>query len=208
MKADLQSRTSTTLLVLLRDPADPQAWQAFVERYTPKVLAWCRQWRLQPADACDVTQEVLYKLVQQLHRFHYDPARGSFRGWLKTLTRHAWADLRDRRRRAGWGSGDPGIQQLLDDQEDRHSLAEALEQEFQLELYEEARARVQRRVSPETWQAFQLLVDQGLAGADVAGRLGQKITTVYVAKHRVQAMLTEEIRRLDRAGLATPEDPS
>src|SRR5713101_4316312 len=55
MGTDHESQTGTTLRVLLRNPADPQAWKAFVERYTPKLLAWCRQWRLQTADAQDVT---------------------------------------------------------------------------------------------------------------------------------------------------------
>lgn len=130
MEENLESRTGTTLLVLLRDPADPQAWNAFVERYTPKVLAWCRQWGLQAADARDVTQEVLYKLAEGLRRCPYDPAKGRFRGWLKAVTRNAWADLRDARRRAGWGSGDSRIQWLLENQEDHRRLEDALEQEF------------------------------------------------------------------------------
>ena len=136
-----ESQTGSTLLVLLRAPDDPEAWKAFVARYAPRVLAWCRQWELQPADAQDVTQEVLYRLVGQLRRFPYDPAKGHFRGWLKGVARHAWSDLRDGRRRAGWGSGDPHVLRLLEAQEDRDGLLEALDQEFERELYEEALAR-------------------------------------------------------------------
>ena len=139
MGSDRESQTGTTLRVLLRDPADPQAWKAFVERYTPKVLAWCRQWHLQSADAEDVTQEVLYKLTRHLRGFPYDPAKGHFRGWLKTVARHVWSDLQEGRRRAGWGSGDPHIHRLLEDQEAPAGLAESLDDEFNLEVYEEAR---------------------------------------------------------------------
>jgi RNA polymerase sigma factor (sigma-70 family) len=121
---DTESQTGTTLRALLRDPADPHAWKEFVERYAPRVLAWCRQWNLQPADAQDVTQEVLYRLVRQLRRFPYDPAKGHFRGWLKGVARHAWSDLRDSRRGAVWGSGDEHIQRLLEAQEDRYGLLE------------------------------------------------------------------------------------
>jgi RNA polymerase sigma-70 factor (ECF subfamily) len=194
-----ESQTGTTLRALLRDPADPQAWKAFVERYAPRVLAWCRQWELQPADAQDVTQEVLYRLVGQLRRFPYDPAKGHFRGWLKGVARHAWSDLRDGRRRAGWGSGDSHVQRLLEEQEDRHGLLEALEQEFERELYEEAQAWVQLRVSRPTWQAFQLLVQEKWSGARVAAELRLTVAAVYVAKHRVQKMLAEEVRRLQGA---------
>ena len=195
-----ESQTGSTLLVLLRAPDDPEAWKAFVARYAPRVLAWCRQWELQPADAQDVTQEVLYRLVGQLRRFPYDPAKGHFRGWLKGVARHAWSDLRAGRRRAGWGSGDPHVLRLLEAQEDRDGLLEALDQEFERELYEEAQAWVQLRVTPPTWQAFRLLVQEGWSGARVAAELHLTVAAVYMAKHRVQKLLAEEVGRLQGAG--------
>jgi len=164
------------------------------------VAGWCRRWNLQSADIQEVTQEVVLKLARSIRTFPYDPAKGHFRGWLKTLTRNVWRDLQDTRRRAGWGSGDPHIQRLLEQQEDRHGLAEALDQGFQLELYEEAQARVQLRVSRATWQAFQLLVLEGCSGADVAAKLHMKVATVYTAKNRVQKMLQEEVRKLEQNG--------
>jgi RNA polymerase sigma-70 factor (ECF subfamily) len=200
MGKDAESQTSTTLRALLRDPSDPQAWQAFVRRYAPRVLAWCRQWDLQPADAEDLTQEVLYRLVGQLRRFTYDPTKGHFLGWLKGVARHAWSDLRDSRHRAGWGSGDSHVQHLLEAQPDQNGLQEALEQEFERELYEEAQARVQLRVSRPTWQAFQLLVQEKWSGARVAAELHLTVAAVYMAKQRVQKMLAEEVRRLQGPG--------
>ena len=170
------------------------------QRYTPKVLAWCRQWHLQTADAEDVAQEVLYRLARHLHRFPYDPAKGHFRGWLKTVARHAWIDLQASRRRAGWGSGDPHIHRLLEDQQAQDGLAEALDEEFTLEVYEEAKARVQVRVSRTTWQAFELLAIQGWSGAQVAGHLHIAVAAVYMAKKRVQGMLAEEINELKGSG--------
>jgi RNA polymerase sigma-70 factor (ECF subfamily) len=198
MGESAEARTGSTLLSLLRNPADAQAWDAFVDRYTPLVAGWCRQWKLQRADIDDVTQEVLLKLALYIRRFPYDPAKGHFRGWLKTLTRHVWCDLQDSRRRAGCGSGDPQIQRLLEEEEDRNGLAEALDQGFLMELYEEAQARVQLRVSRACWQVFQLLVLEGWSGADVAAKLHMKIATVYTAKRRVQKMLQEEVRKLEQ----------
>jgi RNA polymerase sigma-70 factor (ECF subfamily) len=196
MSASPESQTGSTLLVLLRDPDSPQAWKAFVRRYTPKLLAWCRRWHLQPADAQDVTQEVLYRLAGQLRCFAYDPVKGHFRSWLKTLARHAWSDLRDSRRRAGWGSGDPQVQRLLEEQENPDELAEELDREFLREVYEEAQARVQLRVGRTTWQAFRLLALEGKSGAEAAARLKMKVAAVYVAKSRVQRMLREEVHKL------------
>ena len=82
--------TSPTLLGRLgRVPADHDAWAEFAGRYGRKIYGWCRRWQLQPADAEDVTQQVLLKLAQKMGAFRYDPAQ-SFRAWLKTVTHHAW----------------------------------------------------------------------------------------------------------------------
>ena len=191
-----EPRTGSTLLTLVRNPADPQAWEAFVDRYTPLVAGWCRRWQLQSADVQDVTQEVLLKLARHIRKFPYDPAKGHFRGWLLTLTRNVWRDLRESRRRARWPSGDSHIQRLLEEQEDRNGLAEALDQGFLVELYQEAQARVQLRVSRDTWQAFRLLAIEGRPGAEVAAQLRVKVAAVYAARHRVQKMLAAEIQKL------------
>src|SRR5205814_3561668 len=98
--------TRATLLTLLRqDPSDQASWDEFVERYGRHIYRWCRQWKLQDADAEDVTQDILVKLTQKLPAFAYDPSR-SFRGWLKTVAHHAWRDFEDRRRHAQPAAGD------------------------------------------------------------------------------------------------------
>jgi RNA polymerase sigma-70 factor (ECF subfamily) len=196
MSGASDSQTGSTLLVLLRQPDSPEAWSAFVRRYTPKLLAWCRQWNLQPADAEDVTQEVLHRLARYPRGLPYDPAKGNFRSWLKTLAQHAWSDLRERRRKAGWGSGDPAVQRLLEAQEDESGFVDALEAGFALEVYGEAMARVQLRVSRSTWEAFRLLAVEGQSGAEVAARLKMTVGAVYMAKSRVQEMLRQEVQKL------------
>jgi RNA polymerase sigma-70 factor (ECF subfamily) len=69
-------------------PTDQAAWSEFNERYGRKIYGWCRHWHLQQADAEEVTQEVLLKLIQKLRTFRFDPAR-SFRAWPKTVAHHA-----------------------------------------------------------------------------------------------------------------------
>ena len=97
------SRTNVSLIMkVVRSPADQAAWSEFVDRYGPKVFAWCRGWGLQQADAEDVTQAVLVKLVRQMNRFSYDPSR-SFRGWLRRLARNAWQDWLAQRPTPGAG---------------------------------------------------------------------------------------------------------
>jgi RNA polymerase sigma factor (sigma-70 family) len=192
--------TSVTLLTRLRqDPFDQAGWDEFVELYVRHIYRWCRQWKLQDADAEDLTQDILLKLTQKLHAFAYDPSR-SFRGWLKTVAHHAWRDFNDRRRPAHLAAGDSQSQELILSVEAREGLARRLEEAFDLELLEAAKIRVRLRVAPHTWEAFRLMALEGLPVAEVAARVDLQVAMVYVAKSKVQKMLREEIGKLEIAG--------
>jgi RNA polymerase sigma-70 factor (ECF subfamily) len=191
-------QTRQSLLERLRlTPNDQSAWDEFVARYGPKIHGWCRGWNLQEADAQDVTQTVLVRLAAKLRTFVYDPS-GSFRAWLKTLTRHAWSDFVADRQRAGAGTGDSRVVQVLQTVAARDDLEARLEEVFDLELLEHASTRVRARVEPHTWEAFRLTALDGLSGADAAGRLGMPVASVFKAKSNVQKMLQDEIARLER----------
>jgi RNA polymerase sigma-70 factor (ECF subfamily) len=198
------SGTRVTLLGRLRrDPANQQAWAEFVEHYGPRIFSWCRKWRLQDADAEDVTQSVLLRLAEKLRDFTYDPSR-SFRAWLKTLTTHALSDYVRVRERPGKGSGDSDVGRMLQNLEAREDLIKHLEEEFDRELLEEASARVRLRVAPQTWEAFRLTALEGLSGAEAAIRIPMQVAQVFVAKRRVQKMLSEEVARLERVEEDSP----
>src|SRR5579864_8110879 len=190
------TRTGSLLLLLLSNPSDGDCWDAFVDRYAPKIYGWCRKLGLQEADAEDVTQEVLVQLVQKLRTFTYDPHKGTFRGWLKTLTHHAWCDYLDRQRRGG-GSVNSDLMAFLEGLEVREDLATALAEVFDLELLAEAQARVQLQVSPRDWRIFQGLAVEGQSGPVLARELGMTVSAVLMAKTRVQQKLRREVRRLE-----------
>jgi RNA polymerase sigma-70 factor (ECF subfamily) len=191
-------QTSPTLLGRLRqEPTDQAAWGEFVRRYGPVVYCWCRRWRLQEADAEEVTQAVLVRLTDKMRTFAYDPAR-SFRAYLKTLARYAWCDFLEAGRQPGAGSGGSGMLKLLETVEAGADLAQRLNEQFDQELLATAQAKVSQRVEPHTWEAFRLTALEGLAGAEAAARLGMKVATVYKAKSKVQKMLREEIARLEK----------
>lgn len=189
--------TRATLLARLRhEPANQAGWDEFVEVYGRHIFRWCRQWKLQDADAEDVTQEILTQLTRKLREFSYDPSR-SFRGWLKTVAHHAWRDFVDGRRPAHAAAGDSRAWELLQTIEAREDLLRKLEEAFDHELLEAAKVRVRLRVAPHTWEAFRLVALEGLPAADVAGKVGMQVAMVYVAKSKVQKMLQEEIRKLE-----------
>ena len=187
--------TSITLLERLgREETDQQAWAEFVHRYGRQIYCWCGRWKLQQADAEDLTQNVLLRLHARLRTFRYDPGQ-SFRAYLKALTHYAWCDLLQGNRRPGAGSGDTAVLDRLQSVEARDDLMRRLDEEFDQELLAEAAERVRRRVEPHTWEAFRLTALEGLSGAAAAEQLGMKVVTVFKAKSKVQKMLQEEVAR-------------
>jgi len=197
MDSSLSGRTSATLLARLRQGGTPDqgAWAEFVRRYGRLIYQWCRRWKLAEAEAEEVTQAVLVRLVEKLRSFDYDPAR-SFRAYLKTLTHYAWCDFLEGRRRPDAGSGDTDVTEALASVEARDDLADRLQREFDQEALELATERVRQRVEPQTWDAFRLTALEGQSGADAAARLGMKVASLFAAKSKVQKMLRDEVRQL------------
>ena len=197
MRLNLTDTTSETLLGRVSlSPSDTVAWARFVGVYGPRIHGWCRRWGLQEADSEDVTQDVLLRMSQKLGTFTYDRSR-SFRGWLRTLTQNALASfVADRKRRCA-GSGDDRVLGLLQSVPARDDLMERLKTQFDAEIVAEACTRARQRVEPQTWDAFQLMAQDGLTGDEAAARLGINVVTVFNAKSRVLKYIREEVKRLD-----------
>jgi len=194
------SRTQRTLLERLAQSGgqNQAAWSEFVARYGRKIYGWCLRWRLQVADAEDVTQIVLLKLARRMKDFTYDPGR-SFRAWLKTVTHHAWQDFVASRRTAPLATGRDLAEDCLDSITARDDLSRELEGLFDLELLETAMQRVRLRAAPHTWMAFSMTAMEGIPAPEVALRLDMKIARVYAARSVIQQRLQEECRLLEAA---------
>jgi RNA polymerase sigma-70 factor (ECF subfamily) len=191
MATQPQKDTPLTLLERVqRFPADLEAWDDFVRRYHPMIHGWCAKWGLQACDADDVAQNVLVQLLTAMRTFRYDPAR-SFHAWLKTVTQHALSQFSaGRRRQPGQIGPDIPIAELVDARAD---LEHRLENLFDRDLCAIAMRRVEKRVKPVTWDAFQLTALDGLTGKAAARRLQIPVAHVFVARNRVQKLLQAEI---------------
>lgn len=202
--------TSVTLLLRVKVLDDQEAWDRFVTTYAPRVFSWCRHHKLQESDAADVTQEVLTKLVRAMQTFVYDAKRGSFRGWLKTVTHNAVRDLVAECQRQGRGAGDTQAGRALAeicDEEATAELEQRITAQYEQELLKEAEARVKDRVQAKTWDAYHGTAIEQQSAQAVAERLKMPVSEVYVAKSRVIRMLREEVERLDASAESYSELP-
>jgi RNA polymerase sigma-70 factor (ECF subfamily) len=190
--------TSASLLVRIRDGRDHEAWRQFVELYAPLVYGFARKRGLQDADAADIMQDVLRSVAGAAGRLNYDPARGSFRGWLYTVARNKVFNFLDAgRHRLGRGSGDTGVREKLEAlPEPESGLAASWEEEYERTLADVAMRRVRAEVQPATWQAFWQTAVEGRSARDAGEAVGLSAGAVYVARSRVLARLKEEVQRL------------
>jgi RNA polymerase sigma-70 factor (ECF subfamily) len=190
--------TRASLLLRLRDPRDAEAWRQFVQVYASVVYGFARKRGLQDADAADLMQEVFRSVAGAAGRLDYDPKRGSFRGWLYTITRNKIYTFLDAQRRQVRGSGDSGAQMLLEGQAGREDgTGELWDQEYERSAFAWAAERVRGEFHEATWQAFWLTAVDGQSARDAGRQLGLSPGAVYVAKSRVIARLREEIRELE-----------
>jgi RNA polymerase sigma factor (sigma-70 family) len=190
--------TRASLLVRIRDGRDQEAWRQFVQLYAPVVYGFARKRGLQDADAADVMQDVLRSVAGAATRLNYDPARGSFRGWLYTVARNKIFNfLEAGRHKLGRGSGDSGARAQLEALAGPEwGLAESWDEEYERNLAALALERVRGEVQAATWQAFWQTAVEGRSAREAGATLDMTAGAVYVARSRVLARLKEEVQRL------------
>lgn len=185
--------TSPTLLQRLAtsDPVSGrEAWMQFVGLYTPLLLAWARDQRLQDADATDLVQEIFVRLATKLPAYRRVEGH-TFRSWLFTLVRNYYRDFRAARRNRAL-PGPDGLS-AVEGPEPPDVVAEMDEREYRLRLTRRAMDVIRHEFRDQTWRAFELSVVRGLPVAAVASALDVTADAVHSACRRVLARLREEL---------------
>lgn len=187
MPAD-HSPTRATLLELVRDSADAQAWARFESTYRNMLLRFCRHRGLQHTDAEDVVQAVFAKLVTGLKRFDYDPNKGRFRDYLFRCVRSCIADQNSCPTPASGGVGteESGSAVVAD---------EALfEREWAAHHYRMAIDAVRQGCDPQSVAVFEDLL-AGRSVRQVAQERSMSEQAVYKVQQRMRDRLRERIER-------------
>jgi RNA polymerase sigma factor (sigma-70 family) len=180
--------TRPSLLLRIRDAGDRSAWEQFVALYAPMIYRFVRRRGLQDADAADVTQEVLRVVAAKARCLEYDPAVGSFRAWLFTVTRHTLINVHKRQSRHPRGTGDMAMNHRLDAQPaPAPDEKEVWEQEYRNSRLNWAAERVRVQCTDTTWQSFWRTAVDGESPRAVAESLGMSVGAVHIAKSRVIA---------------------
>jgi RNA polymerase sigma-70 factor (ECF subfamily) len=198
MSADDSPLTRASLLVQLRDGANEEAWREFTNLYAPVIYGFARKRGLQDADAADLMQDVLRSISAAISRLDYDRGRGTFRGWLFTVTRNKIYNFLSARRIRPQGTGDSSTNRLLASHPETDDSPDVWETEYQRRLASLAMDHIKHEFQENTWRAFWLAAVEGVPVADVAQQVGMTAGAIYVAKSRVLARLKEEVEQMRR----------
>ena len=186
--------TRYSLLSRLRDWDDQDSWKEFFDSYWRLIYSVALKSGLTQDEAQDVVQETIISVARDIHKFKRDRSLGSFKGWLRNLTR--WR-IADHLRKRGRGTHtDLDIGTIADP---AASASETLwDNEWQSNLLNAALERIKHRVKEEHYQIFDLYVIRQWPVSKVAETLGVNVGQIYLAKHRVAALLKKEIRALEK----------
>jgi RNA polymerase sigma factor (sigma-70 family) len=196
--------TRASLLIRVRDLEDQQAWEEFVEIYTPLVYGYCRSRGLQEGDAADVAQETMRAVSRAIGRFEYDPRRGKFRNWLLTVVQNKMYDFLAQQQRQPQLAGETTLQLKIE--QNPTSVAETTwEADYYRRIFHWAAERIRHEFQESTWRAFWKVTIDECDGKAVAESLGLSVGAVYVAKSRVIARLKQEIQSIDPEQIIPPE---
>src|SRR5262245_58231428 len=142
-------------------------------------------------------QDVLRRVAMSAGKLDYDRRKGTFRGWLFTVTRNRVFDFLSQRRKQAVGAGGSDVQERLNEQPADNGADgdTAWDQEHQQGVMRWAMDRVRGEFQDNTWKAFWQTAVDGKSPKEVAGSLAMSAGAVYVAKSRVLARLKTEVQQ-------------
>jgi RNA polymerase sigma factor (sigma-70 family) len=195
--------TRRSLVDRLANWDDQRRWQDFFDTYWKLIYSAAQKSGLTDAEAQEVVQETVITVAKKIDKLRYDPARGSFKGWLLQITR--WRIVDQFRKRDGVQTQDE-----RSDDDRKTATIERLpdlnvvdldvlwEREWRENLFHAAIARVKKKIDPKQFQIFDCYVRKEWPAQKVAAQLRVSVGQVYLAGHRVSALIKKEVKTLER----------
>ncbi|MGB1128854.1 MAG: sigma-70 family RNA polymerase sigma factor [Haloferula sp.] len=196
-------KTRKSLIARLDNWEDQRTWDEFYQTYWRLIYAVGIKAGLRPEEAHDCVQETILSIAKQSKKKLYDPNQGSFKTWLMNMTRWRINDqFRKRKKDTAMAGGDWDNDRktaVIDRFEDpKGDLLERLwDVEWKKNVADAALAKVKAQVSPKQYQIFDYYVVRQWEAKKVQEHLNVSMAQVYLAKHRVGAVLKRELARLE-----------
>jgi RNA polymerase sigma factor (sigma-70 family) len=192
--------TRKSLLKRLKSVENSESWQEFFDTYWSLIYSMAIRSGLGDAEAQDVVQETIISVARSMPNFRYDPKIGSFKAWLRKLTRWRIID-HIRHRNAGAGpfiALQPDWQVLSEIPDETDVSFEASwDDEWRKAIIDAAAEKTKARVDAKQYQIFDLYSLRGWSTKKVATTLRISQARVHVSSHRVRKIFEQELKAID-----------
>lgn len=203
MLNEVYAKTRKSLIARLENWEDQKTWDDFYHTYWRLIYSVAIKAGLRQEEAMDCVQETILTIAKQSKKQMYDPEQGSFKAWLMNMTRWRINDQFRKRKKDtamqlnGWEEDDgvAAVERVEDENAD--VLSRLWDVEWKRNLADAALARVRVQVSPKQYQIFDCYVLKEWEPKKVQERLSVSMTQIYLAKHRVGAVLKRELAKLE-----------
>jgi RNA polymerase sigma-70 factor (ECF subfamily) len=197
------AKTRKSLIARLDNWEDQRTWDEFYQTYWRLIYAVAIKAGLRSEEAFDCVQETILSIAKQSKKQLYDPEQGSFKTWLMNMTRWRINDqFRKRKKDTAMLEGewaDDRKTAVIDRVEDPNGdvLERLWDVEWKQGIANAALSRVKAQVSPKQYQIFDYYVIRQWDVDKVQKKLNVSMAQVYLAKHRVGAVLKKELAKLE-----------
>jgi len=197
------AKTRKSLIARLDNWEDQRTWDEFYQTYWKLIYAVAIKAGLRSDEAFDCVQETILSIAKQSKKKLYDPELGSFKTWLMNMTRWRINDqFRKRKKDSAMMIGDWENDRktaVIDRVEDPNGdvLSRLWNMEWKKNIADAAMSRVKAQVSPKQYQIFDCYVIKQWDARRVQDQLSVSMAQVYLAKHRVGAILKRELAKLE-----------
>ena len=183
--------TRASLLLRIRDRSDTVAWRQFDTIYRPMLMRFAKSRGLDHAGAEDVTQHCMAAVSKYIDRFDYDPRKGRFKDWLRTLIHNRICDVH---RRPAERPAPSGV--LAAVQADEASPEELFDRIWREEHLKQCLRLVRSDVEASTIRAFEMYALEQRPIEEVCRSLDMTANQVHAIKSRLTKKLRATMKGL------------
>ena len=182
--------TSISLLDLLKQGEDVDAWQRMLEVYQPLIAKWLARFGAPNGELNDLSQSVLAVIVKKLPAFEHNGREGSFRSWVRSITRNCLLEFWRAKKIQPVATGNSSFQESLNQLSVEESeLSQKWNREYDEQVLATLLKQIQGEFQASTWEAFRLVAIDGVKASEVASQLNVSVNSVFIAKSRVMSRL-------------------
>lgn len=188
--------TKATLIGRLKNSKDQSSWQEFFDTYSKLIYGVALKAGLNETEARGVLQATMEAVTDRMPTFKYDSRIGSFKAWLRNLTRLQIISRSLKRRSSSKESSSSALAAEADSSAE--NVDRMWEKEWEANLMEAAVTNVKRRLDPKQYQIYDFYVNKEWSPEKVAAAFSITVDEVRSAKGSIAEMVKAEMKRLEQ----------